>query len=51
MGTAGAHFFGMVEAPLTIEESCVPMLDIIEQAKKDTHGGRLWGYLGEEQPL
>ena len=49
MGNAGAIAFGMKEAPVTVEDSCTGMISIIEKATKQSHGGRLWSYEGDQR--
>lgn len=46
-GNAGAQYFGMKEAAVTVEGSCNGMVALIEKATKATHGGKMWGHEGE----
>ncbi|KAL1305038.1 hypothetical protein AAFC00_003936 [Neodothiora populina] len=48
LGNTGARAFGMEQAPVTVEESCGNMVPLIEGATKETHGGRLIDYQGDE---
>lgn len=48
MGNTGARYFGLEKAYLTVEESCDGMVEVIEKSTKETHGGKIWGHLGEE---
>lgn len=48
LGNNGANFFGMKEAPVTIDDSCTQMLKVIDGATKESHGGRFWGHEGDE---
>lgn len=47
MGNAGARFFGMEEAIVEPGDSCRGMVKLIEEAKKESHGGKLWSQEGE----
>ena len=42
MGNAGAKVGGMEEAPVTLEQSVSCIVKLVDAAKRDTHGGRLW---------
>lgn len=49
MGNAGAPYFGFEHAPLGVEESCSGIVELIDGATKESHGGRLWGYNGKQE--
>ena len=42
MGNAGAVAAGMKEAPATLEQSVTSIVKLVDEAKRDTHGGKLW---------
>ncbi|KAH7312957.1 hypothetical protein BKA65DRAFT_516988 [Rhexocercosporidium sp. MPI-PUGE-AT-0058] len=42
MGNAGARNFGLAEAFVEPEDSCRAMVELIDSATKESHGGRLW---------
>lgn len=48
MGNSSAVMFGFEQAPLTLETSCDGMVKVIDAAKKESHGGRLWNYEGKQ---
>jgi norsolorinic acid ketoreductase len=51
MGHTAAKGFGSsVEelGAITPSESAKSVLEVIDAAKKDTHGGKFWSYTGEE---
>ena len=50
MGNSGAVYFGVEQAPVTVEESCSKMVELIDAVTKESHGGRLWDYAGEQLP-
>ncbi|PVH81114.1 hypothetical protein DL98DRAFT_178692 [Cadophora sp. DSE1049] len=41
MGNTGAQYFGMEEAIVEVEDSCRGMVELIDVAAKESHGGRL----------
>ena len=41
-GNYGALLNEMEIAPTTIEDSCKRQLQIVSEAKRDTHSGRFW---------
>ncbi|KAL7941997.1 NAD(P)-binding protein [Trichoderma barbatum] len=47
MGTAAALFFGISEAPTTVEDSVGGLFKVITTATKETHGGRVVSYTGD----
>ncbi|EME45389.1 hypothetical protein DOTSEDRAFT_170752 [Dothistroma septosporum NZE10] len=49
MGNFGARAWGPGEAPLGVEESVTGMKKVIEAARKDTHGGKMFGIDGKQQ--
>ena len=48
LGNAGARIFGMEQAPVAVDDSCRQMVPLIDEAMKESHGGKLWGYEGDE---
>jgi NAD(P)-dependent dehydrogenase (short-subunit alcohol dehydrogenase family) len=48
MGNTGAQAFGMGEAPIKVEDSCSQMVPLIEGTTKESHGGKLWNYEGDQ---
>ncbi|KAH6717085.1 hypothetical protein BKA61DRAFT_477458 [Leptodontidium sp. MPI-SDFR-AT-0119] len=42
MGNTGARHFGMAEAIVEPADSCRAMVELIDAATKETHGGMLW---------
>jgi hypothetical protein len=54
MGKYGMDFFGIpIESSgaITPEESAKGLLEVIDKAERDTHGGRFWTNTGEELPF
>jgi hypothetical protein len=49
MGNSGAVLFGVEKPPLDVETSVTGTVKVIEQATKETHGGKLWQYDGTLQ--
>ena len=49
MGNNGARSFGLEEAPVKLQDSVTGMLKVLEQATKETHGGKMWGYDGKQK--
>lgn len=47
MGNAGARSVGMEKAPLSVEESVVGQVKVIDEAGKE-ESGRFWSFDGEE---
>ncbi|KAK5739983.1 hypothetical protein LTR17_004880 [Elasticomyces elasticus] len=47
LGNAGAEYFGMKEAAVTVKDSCKGTVALIEKATKATHGGKIWGHEGD----
>ncbi|EHK21237.1 uncharacterized protein TRIVIDRAFT_52152 [Trichoderma virens Gv29-8] len=47
MGNAAAQFFGMSEAPVTVEDSVSGLFKVITTATKETHGGKVVSYNGD----
>jgi hypothetical protein len=50
IGNHAAHSFSIEKATLTLEESVSGMIKVIDVASRDSHGGKLWEYNGEEVP-
>jgi NAD(P)-dependent dehydrogenase (short-subunit alcohol dehydrogenase family) len=50
IGNHAAHSFNIEKATLTLEESVSGMIKVIDVASRDSHGGKLWDYKGEEVP-
>lgn len=46
LGNAGAVFFGMDQAAVSVEDSCALMVPLIAKSTKESHGGKLWSYEG-----
>ena len=49
MGNLGATTYGFEKAPLEIKESIAGMDQVIGEATKEIHGGKMWAYNGKEQ--
>ncbi|KAH8653937.1 hypothetical protein BGZ60DRAFT_496293 [Tricladium varicosporioides] len=49
LGNRGAQYFGMEQAPVTVEESCSRMVELFKKANKEEYGGKHWSY--EEEVL
>ncbi|TDZ25141.1 Norsolorinic acid ketoreductase nor1 [Colletotrichum orbiculare MAFF 240422] len=47
LGNSGARFFGLEEAPLSVDESCDGMMRVIATSTKERHGGKMVSYDGE----
>jgi len=50
MGNAGAKFFGMEQAPLTLDESVTGLMDKIDNATREKSSGTFQSYDGMEIP-
>ncbi|KAI2611820.1 NAD(P)-binding protein [Hypoxylon sp. NC1633] len=50
MGNNAAQGWGLQGALVEIDDSCDGMVKLIDVATKQSHGGKLWDYQGEEQP-
>ena len=48
MGNTGAIAFGLEQAPVTVEESCTGMIEVIDRATKEEYGGKMWAHRGEK---
>ncbi|KAF7898958.1 uncharacterized protein EAF01_008171 [Botrytis porri] len=46
LGNAGAVYFGMDQAAVSVEDSCALMAPLITKSTKESHGGKLWSYEG-----
>ncbi|KFA56592.1 hypothetical protein S40293_01178 [Stachybotrys chartarum IBT 40293] len=46
----GARTFAMDKAAITVEESVQGVVNVIDASTKETHGGKLWKWTGEEEP-
>ncbi|TGO13445.1 hypothetical protein BTUL_0069g00120 [Botrytis tulipae] len=46
LGNAGAVYFGMDQAAVSVEDSCALMVPLITKSTKESHGGKLWSYEG-----
>ncbi|KAF7960108.1 hypothetical protein EAE96_001707 [Botrytis aclada] len=44
LGNAGAVYFGMDQAAVSVEDSCALMVPLITKSTKESHGGKLWSY-------
>ncbi|KAI1204854.1 NAD(P)-binding protein [Annulohypoxylon truncatum] len=49
LGNASARFQGIDQAPVTVDQSCDGVVQVIDIATKKTHGGRMWNYDGKQQ--
>ncbi len=50
LGNLGAEAFGFEKAAITVERSVTGMIKVIDVAKRETHGGRLWTWEGSQVP-
>ncbi|BGO90548.1 hypothetical protein NBRC10512_005267 [Rhodotorula toruloides] len=50
MGNRAASGLGFEKAPVTVEDSVAGILRILDQAKRETHGGRFFEFTGKELP-
>ncbi|KEY73079.1 hypothetical protein S7711_06151 [Stachybotrys chartarum IBT 7711] len=50
LGNRGARTFAMDKAAITVEESVQGVVNVIDASTKETHGGKLWKWTGEEEP-
>ena len=48
MSNRGANFFGFGKPALTVEQSAVGMIKVIDAATRETHGGKLWVWDGRQ---
>ncbi|WVQ81970.1 hypothetical protein IAT38_004097 [Cryptococcus sp. DSM 104549] len=48
MGNAGAKFQGLERAPQEVEEISPAVYNLIEEAKRETHGGYMWHFDGSK---
>ena len=44
LGNTGAQFFGMAEAIVEVEDSCRGVVQLIDTATKESHGGKLFDF-------
>ncbi|KIN08488.1 hypothetical protein OIDMADRAFT_107814 [Oidiodendron maius Zn] len=51
MGNRGAKAFGAEKAAMTIEQNVNGIIEVIDVATRDTHGGKLWRWDGKQIPL
>jgi len=49
-GNAGAKANGMEQAPMTLADSVKGIVKLVDEATRDTHGGKFFGVEGEEIP-
>ncbi|KAI1092956.1 NAD(P)-binding protein [Rostrohypoxylon terebratum] len=49
LGNESARVFGYGQAPDTIDKSCDGLVEVIDAATKETHGGKMWNYDGTQQ--
>lgn len=49
MGNRGALAYGFAEAPLDAGESMSRVVRLIDEATKETHGGKLWNHRGTQE--
>jgi len=50
MGNSAVKHFGIDQFPDDIDEACVGVVNVIDGATKETHGGRFWKYDGTKMP-
>jgi hypothetical protein len=50
LGNLGATNIGLKEAPVSVKESTDGIIQIVDKASKDTHGGTFWEYNGQPYP-
>ncbi|KAL9121203.1 MAG: hypothetical protein Q9187_002239 [Circinaria calcarea] len=50
IGNRGAEAFGYEKAAITVEQSVTGMIKVIDVAKRETHGGKLWVWDGKQVP-
>lgn len=50
MGNHGAVSFGLEKASITTKESVEGMIKVIDDATRETHGGKLWTWDGRQVP-
>ncbi|KAI0010984.1 NAD(P)-binding protein [Xylariaceae sp. FL0662B] len=48
LGNRAAHLIGLEKAFVPVEESCPKVVQLIDGATKESHGGKLWDYNGKE---
>ncbi|RYP31786.1 hypothetical protein DL767_005564 [Monosporascus sp. MG133] len=48
LGNHAAHLLGMEKAFVPVEESVPKLVELIDGATKESHGGRFWNYTGKE---
>ncbi|KAI1082943.1 hypothetical protein F5B20DRAFT_569050 [Whalleya microplaca] len=48
-GNTSAQAFGLKEAPVSVKDSCNGLVQLIDEATKELHGGKLWGHDGKQQ--
>lgn len=50
LGNRGADSFGIEKAAITVEESVVGVVKVIDASTLQTHSGKLFKYDGNEEP-
>ncbi|KAK4123007.1 NAD(P)-binding protein [Parathielavia appendiculata] len=50
LGQRGAHAFGYEKAAITVDDSVNGIIKVIDASTRETHGGKLWVYTGQESP-
>jgi hypothetical protein len=50
MGNFGAKARGYEKATMTVEQSVVGMINVIDNATRETHGGKMWTWDGRQVP-
>lgn len=48
MGNSAAVIFRLEQAPVEVMEACSGILQLIDRAGKESHGGKFWNYDGEQ---
>lgn len=50
LGNRGADAFGIEKAAITVDKSVNGIIKVIDAASRETHGGKMWAYKGQEVP-
>jgi hypothetical protein len=48
MGNRSARTIGLEKAYITVDESCNGIVQLIDAATKDSHGGKFWDNEGKQ---
>lgn len=49
MGNTAAMGYGLKQAPVTLDESCDGMFEVITKATKENSGGKFLNFAGKEE--